>query len=417
MHAHDEAHAKFEHKNTLKLHTQTNTFILNQQNFYLYSFKINAMEELTRLRHELHRNPELSGQERGTAKRLRFFLSRYKPNSSIPNVAGNGMIVIYNGIEDGPTLLFRCDMDAIPVKEDQSNQYKSLIPDISHGCGHDGHMAIVSGLAIRLHQQPPQKGRVALLYQPSEENGQGAEKVVDYIKSHPEITPDYTFGLHNMPKYPKGEILIAKHIFSAASKGLIINLTGRNSHAAYPERGLNPAAATAEIIQSLLNLKDSHRFKSFVLVTIVHVKIGEVAFGTSAGSAVIMATLRAFSNDDMAILSKNAVDSATQIAQRYGLGFENSFTDTFPATNCDPELTQLVDGICSEKHFAHAYLEEPNRWSEDFAHYAALGKSLIFGLGAGENQPEIHSPGFNFPDDIIDNGVDMMEAIVRKILG
>lgn len=375
------------------------------------------MDELIRLRHELHRNPELSGQERATAKRLRFFLSRYKPDILYPNVGGEGMIAIYNGTEDGPTLLFRCDMDAIPVQENSRNQYKSLVPSVSHGCGHDGHMTIISGLAVKLHNKPPQRGRVALLYQPSEETGEGAKNVVDYIKEHLEIKPEYIFGLHNMPKYPEGKVLLAKHTFSAASKGIIINLTGKNSHAAYPERGLNPAAATAEIIQSLLSLKDNLKFQNFVLVTIVHVKVGEVAFGTSAGSAVIMATLRAFDNADMAILSENAITQAEQTAQKYGLGINTSFTDDFPATNCDISLTELTQSILTENNIDFGYLEQPNRWSEDFAHYSKIGKSIIFGLGAGENQPEIHTPDYDFPDSIVDKGISVMEAIVRKILG
>lgn len=375
------------------------------------------MDELNRLRHELHRNPELSGSERATAKRLRFFLSRYSPHQLLPNIGGHGMLAVYNGKEPGPTLLFRCDMDALPVQEITKNSYKSISPSVSHACGHDGHMTIVSGLAARLHQQLPQKGRVILLYQPSEEDGQGAKKMVDYLKAYPELMPDYIFGFHNIPKHPLGQILLARHTFAAASKGLIIKLLGRPSHAAYPERGLNPSAATARIMQALQTLDKSHPFNDFVLVTIVHVRVGEVAFGTSAGAAVIMATLRAFDNQDMAILSENAVNQSVTIANDYDLGVETSFSDAFPATVCDPELTQVVNELCEQNHVDHRFLDEPNRWSEDFAHYARLGKTLMFGIGAGLDHPGIHTPEYDFPDEIIDTGVDMLESIVRKMLG
>lgn len=372
------------------------------------------MEELIRLRHELHRNPELSGQERATGKRIRFFLSRYQPHELYSNIAGEGMAVVYRGKEPGPTVLFRCDMDALPITEQSDLKYKSNTPGVSHTCGHDGHMAIISGLAVRFYENPIHKGKVILLYQPSEENGSGAKKSIDKLKEL-DLLPDYAFALHNLPKYKKGSVILGRYTFSAASKGLIIRLTGRNSHAAFPELGLNPAAATAEIIQYLLALPSSFKYKDFVLVTLIHVKVGEVAFGTSAGSAVIMATLRAFDDTDMQLLSDNALKASTQIAAKHGLMVETEFTDDFPASTCDQQLTHVVENVALEQSKEVVFLNEPNRWSEDFAHFTNVCPSVIFGLGAGENQPDIHSPSYDFPDDLITEGVDLLESIARKV--
>lgn len=372
------------------------------------------MEELIRLRHELHRNPELSGQERATAKRLRFFLSRYRPDELYSNIAGEGMAAVFNGNEDGPTILFRCDMDALPIEEKNDVKYKSNVPGVSHVCGHDGHMAIVSGLAVKFSEQPIERGKIILLYQPSEENGEGAKNSIERLREL-DLIPNYAIALHNLPKHPFGSVIMGKYTFSAASKGLIINLTGRNSHAAYPERGLNPSVAVAEIIQLLNGLKDNVNFKDFVLITLIHVTVGEVAFGTSPGSATIMATLRAFNDDDMALLSANAVNASTQIANNHGLEITTSFTDDYPASVCNPELTHLMESVCGETNRSVVYLDTPNRWSEDFAHFTACCPSLIFGLGSGENQPDIHSPDYDFPDSIIMDGVELMETIARKL--
>lgn len=374
------------------------------------------MEELIRLRRELHRNPELSGQEHATAKRLRFFLSRYKPDALHISVGGNGMIALYGGKSEGPTVLCRCELDAIPIHESSRQDYRSVVQSVSHTCGHDGHMAIVCGLTQKFHLHPPKRGRLALLFQPAEETGEGAKRVVEFLNEHPNIAPQYSIALHNMPKYPKGQVLLARHTFAAASKGIIINLTGRNSHAAYPERGINPAAAVSEIMQYLLNIKEATEFKDFVLITIVHVMVGDVAFGTSAGSATIMATMRAFDNEDMAVLTEKTVGFATQTAQRYGLGNEIQFTDEFPATICDPHLTSLLESTCTQNNIPFAYLEQPNRWSEDFAHFASISKSLIFGLGAGVDQPEIHTAEYDFPDSLIEDGINIMEALVLRLL-
>lgn len=372
------------------------------------------MNELIRLRHELHRNPELSGQERATGKRIRFFLSRYQPHELYSNIAGEGMAVVYRGKEPGPTVLFRCDMDALPITEQSDLPYKSNTPGVSHTCGHDGHMAIVSGLAVRFFEKPLQKGRVILFYQPSEENGSGAKQSIEKLKEL-DLLPDYAFALHNLPKFKKGSVVLGRYTFSAASKGLIIKLTGRNSHAAYPELGLNPAAATAEIIQHLLALPTSFEYKNFVLVTLIHVKVGEVAFGTSAGSAVIMATLRAFDDADMELLSERALKESSSIATRHGLAIETEFTDDFPASACDPQLTHLVEKVALQQSKEVIFLDKPNRWSEDFAHFTGMCPSVLFGLGAGEDQPDIHSPTYDFPDDLITDGVNLLESIARAV--
>lgn len=372
------------------------------------------MEELIRLRHELHRNPELSGQERATAKRLRFFLSHYRTDELHANIAGDGLVVVFKGKEEGPTVLFRCDMDALPIQETNEVKYKSNVDNVSHVCGHDGHMAIVSGLAVRFSEKPVEKGQVVLLYQPAEENGEGALKSIEKLKEL-EMLPDYAFAIHNLPKYPLGEVVLGKYTFSAASKGLIIKLKGKNSHAAFPEKGLNPAAATAEIMQMLLNIKESLPFKEFVLVTIIHIKVGDVAFGTSPGAATIMATLRAFDNSDMELLSSEATSRAVTIAKAHGLNIDLSFTDDFPASVCNKELTELVDSVAKEQSRSVKYLTEPNRWSEDFAHFSSCCPSVIFGLGSGENQPDIHMPDYDFPDALIDVGVDLLEAVARKL--
>ncbi len=372
------------------------------------------MEELIRLRHELHRNPELSGQERATAKRLRFFLSRYQPHELYSNIAGEGMAVVYNGKQPGPTILFRCDMDALPITEQNNVRYKSNNLGVSHTCGHDSHMAIISGLATRLHRHPIKKGRVILLYQPSEENGSGALQSIKKLKEL-DLLPDYAIALHNLPKYPKGSVILGKYTFSAASKGIIFRLTGRNSHAAYPELGLNPAAATAQIVQNLLALPQKNSFHNFVLVTIIHVKVGDVAFGTSPGSAVVMATLRAFDDSDMQLLSETAVKSATEIAMKNKLSIETKFTDDFPASNCDPKLTHMLEKVAIDQNRAVTFLNKPNRWSEDFAHFTSCCPSVLFGLGSGEDHPDIHTPNYDFPDDIIGDGIEILEALARKI--
>lgn len=375
------------------------------------------MDELIQLRHHLHKHPELSGCEVATANHIAQFLQAQHPHNLLLNVGGHGVVALYEGQQPGPTVLLRCDMDAVPVHEQGQRPHRSLTHGVAHSCGHDGHMAIIAGLAMRLNQSPPQRGRIMLLFQPAEETGQGAAKVVAHLEAHPELLPSYAIGLHNLPQMPLGQVLLRQGAFAAASKGIIINLKGKNSHAAHPELGINPSAATAELMQQLLALPQRDGYLDFVLCTLVHVRVGNVAFGTSAGEAVLMATLRAFSDTDMQLLSTRAHEQAQQIATRHALGMTMSTVEEFPATMNAPELVQLAEQACQQQGINVARLPLPNRWSEDFAHYTRLCPSLLLGLGAGEEQPALHTPEYDFPDALIAHGVAAMEAIARQLVG
>lgn len=374
-----------------------------------------TMEELIRLRHELHRNPELSGQERATGKRIRFYLNKYRPQELFTGIAGQGMAAVYNGAEPGPTLLFRCDLDALPIHESVNRPHRSVVPGVSHVCGHDGHMVMVSGLAASLSQNPIKKGRVILFYQPEEENGLGAAKSIQRLKEL-NLYPDYAFAIHNMPKYPLGTLILAEEVFSAASKGLIIKLIGKNSHAAHPEKGLNPALAISEITQELYNLPNQKIFKNFVLLTIIHLRLGDVAFGTSPGYGEIMVTLRAFADGDMKLISEQAISISRAIGLRHGLAVETAIADDFPAAVCDSSLSNLLKKIAKDQDRSTVLLQEPNRWSEDFAFFTHEGSAILFGLGVGEDVADLHSPDYDFPDEAINHGLNIFEDIISHYL-
>jgi len=325
------------------------------------------------------------------------------------------MAAIYHGNEPGPTLLFRCDLDALPIHEAVRRPYSSTIPGVAHVCGHDGHMTMVTGLSRCLTENPIKRGKVILFYQPEEENGQGGRKSIARLKELG-LIPDFAFAIHNLPKYPLGSVVIGEKSFAAASKGIVVKLIGRNSHAAYPEQGVNPSLAVAEIVQGLNALSESKEFSDFVLITIIHIRVGEVAFGTSPGYGEIMVTLRAFADNDMQILSQKTVDLAKNVAHNHGLTIETSLTDDFPATVSNSELKRLVEKVALEQQRKVEFMAQPNRWSEDFAHFTTACPAILFGLGVGENVPELHSPEYDFPDEALIHGVEIMDGIISDLL-
>jgi len=205
--------------------------------------------------------------------------------------------------------------------------------------------------------------------------------------------------------------------FASASKGMIIKLKGKTSHAAEPEKGINPSLAVAEIIQRLSSIpKKLKKIKDFSMVTPIHTKIGKPAFGTSAGYAEIMFTLRSFKNKDMILLTNEAVKSANAISKKYKLKTEINFTEIFPATVNDDKCIELIKESAKENKLKVKSLKNPFKWSEDFGHFTRQFRGALFGLGSGINQPALHNPDYDFPDEIIEAGTKMFYSIIKKII-
>ena len=372
-------------------------------------------DNLVALRRMLHQYPELSGQEYQTAQMIREHIQNHQPDRIIGEIGGTGLAVVYEGKQDGPTVLFRCDLDALPIEEVNTFAYRSQHPGAAHKCGHDGHMTIMSGLSQAISNNRPQRGRVVLLYQPSEENGQGAVKVLEDPKFK-HIQPDRVFALHNLPGYPAGSVVLKKGTFAAASKGMINKLHGKTAHAGEPENGRTPAVAMARIIEELTQLPANLTLRDFALITVIHARLGEIAFGTTPGYAEVMATLRTYSNQDMEVLTNKAVASVGRHAHDQGLEKEVSWTEEFPATVNDPDSVDLIHRVAEETYNQAIFIDEPLRWSEDFSNFTLNYPGALFGLGSGENTPQLHNPDYDFPEEILDHGIRIFYGIYQHLL-
>ena len=369
-------------------------------------------DQLKEFRKTLHQNPELSGEEKETAARVAKFFEDIQPDLTINKLGGYGLAFVFEGKEKGMTSLFRCELDALPIVENNNIKHQSKVLGVSHLCGHDGHMAIVAGLGLHLKDHRPAKGRVVLLFQPSEETGKGAESVIE-DKKFPQIRPDYAFALHNLPGYDKNQIVMKKGAFAAASVGMIIKLKGRNAHASHPEAGNSPAEAMSKIIVALQKLPDA--MKKFTMITVIHAKLGEVAFGTTPGDATVMATLRAYETETRDLLVTYAEKLCAQISKEYGLEISFEYVEGFDATHNSEETWEYGNEAAKKLKLKTKHIRIPFRWSEDFGHFSNHTKTLLFGLGAGKKQPQLHENNYDFPDDIIPTGVKMFEEIINQI--
>jgi metal-dependent amidase/aminoacylase/carboxypeptidase family protein len=274
-------------------------------------------------------------------------------------------------------------------------------------------MTMVAGAAAALTRRPPRSGRYVALFQPSEETGAGATRVLSDAR-YQALAPDLVFALHNLPGYPLGTIVSRSGVFACASTGLIIELEGRTSHAAEPHRGASPALALAQLIQAFSAAPQTGTaLHESSKVTVIHARLGEVAFGTSPGRAALMTTLRAAADAVIARLDAHCEKLATDIAAAYNLRASVGRTEEFLATVNAPEAVAVVEDAARHLGLELERPEHPFPWSEDFGRFTQQTPGALFGLGAGTAQPALHNPEYDFPDALIPTGVDLLAAVVR----
>ncbi|MGV1794429.1 amidohydrolase [Rhizobium sp. A37_96] len=373
--------------------------------------------DLVRFRHDLHRHPEISGEEHETAGRVVSFLTPLKPDRIMTGLGGTGVAAVFEGKGSGPTLLFRCELDALPIAETRDIAHKSLVAGKGHMCGHDGHMAIMAGLAHGLSRERLRRGRVVLLFQPAEETGAGAAAVLDDPR-FAEIRPDFSFSLHNSPGLAFGEVALAEGPVNCASRGIRIRLTGRTAHASTPRSGKSPMGAVAALMTALAAMSvDGARDESLSMVTVTHASLGEPTFGVAPGTAEVWATLRTLIDDRMEHLCNEVEALVKQVATAEGLGLSIDYSDIFSHCENSPEAVARLAEALEQQGIVFGRGNLPMLGSEDFGRFRAVAPSAMFLLGAGPNCPALHSPDYDFPDGLIGIGAGVFMRVVQNMLG
>lgn len=361
------------------------------------------MRDIIELRHVLHENAELSGKEAKTNEILNAFIDKLNPDEHIRNIGRHGIAVVFKGKEPGNRILIRGDIDALNIPEGDRH--------CSHRCGHDGHAAIIAGLAQRLSQRRPDRGEIVLLFQPAEETGQGAHAVIaDPLFER--VKPDVAFALHNIPGYPKNQILLRKGCFAAGSLGLKLSFDGVTAHASQPETGHSPQHVLSALIDIFGKKAEMLRSeKPLTMMTMTHAVLGEETFGVAPAHAEIWLTLRSFDNEKLQHLTADVVQLCAMVAEKQGFQFGSSIHEAFPATMNTDEQVETISAAASALGLDCQYLDEPFRWSEDFGRFAEVCPIGMFGLGCGEDHLPLHNPDYIFEDDIIETGINIFEKL------
>ena len=362
----------------------------------MISFDLDA---IVALRRALHGMAELSGREEKTRAALRAFLA--ERTTLALDEAGGALIACHREGDGLPTLAFRADMDAIPDGRGGAR----------HGCGHDGHSAILCALALMLEGR--RVGRnIFLIFQSAEETGAGARAICE---AWPELgSVERIYGLHNIPGHPIGKVLVRRGCFACASCGLIVDVHGRPAHAAYPGDGANPAALLSRLVLALPGMIGDALAGSdrLLMHTVIGLRVGGEDFGLSASEGRLCLTLRGHRQGDIDALIDGIKACVRAGCEAEGMACDFSLRDVFPdTTNGGAPFDEAV------ARFRGAGLEvrelsEPMRWSEDFGWYLKQRQGMFFGIGAGEDCPGLHTAEYGFDDRIIPAAAEAFWALV-----
>lgn len=373
-----------------------------------------SLNRLQQLRRELHHQPELSGREEKTALRILSWFEPMRPDKTLRSLGGHGCAFVFGGEAPGPTVMLRCELDALPIGEENDFEHRSKNRGVSHKCGHDGHMAILAGVGLHLAEERPKRGKVVLLYQPAEETGEGARGVLQderFLK----LAPDWVFALHNLPGHPWGEVLVKEGAFSCGSAGMRLRVIGRSSHASHPENARSPWPILCSLPDKLSDLHMEQG--GYNLSTVTHVRMGEPNYGIAPGEGEMRVTLRAADNDTLSSLREEAERRVHEKFKDLPLDYELTWHEEFAALANDPEAVAAVRRAAEKCGREVKEFEDVQRWSEDFSEFTARYRGAMFGLGAGENATPVHSPNYDFPDELLPIGRGLLLAVVDELLG
>lgn len=366
------------------------------------------------IRHQLHRMAESSNEETKTSAFIRHELERLAPTKILTFPKGNHLLAEFDFGDDGKTVLLRADMDAVRVNETLELPYKSETESVSHKCGHDGHSTIMLRVAEMLHEKPLPSGKVLLLFQGAEETGEGARQILDsgILDAY---SIDRAYALHNIPAEKTGTIICKPGSFTCSVISCDIVLTGKTAHAAEPWNAVSPFAAAHRITDFVLsmNQRDVQR-DDFCVATLIEFRVGSQAYGVAAGDGVLRFTIRTREDTHLQQIISEIESKAKAEAVSDNLHCDIRWIEYFAASNNAEKAVESVKECADSLNFTYQEKPIPFFWGEDFGLFTQHYPGALFGLGSGTEQPPLHHPDFDFPDEIVETGAEMFYALVRK---
>ncbi|WP_087724408.1 M20 aminoacylase family protein [Pandoraea sp. PE-S2T-3] len=373
-------------------------------------------DALRTLRRDLHAHPELRFEERRTADVVADYLTSLGYTVD-RGMAGTGVVASLPGKDLTRGIVLRADMDALPIQEANTFAHASCHHGVMHACGHDGHTTMLLGAARVLRELPQLPGSVHFVFQPGEEGGAGAKKMID-DGLFARFPTQAVFGMHNWPTLPAGEFGLRTGPIMAAGVRFRITIRGKGAHAAQPHLGLDPIPLACSMVLQCQTLTARHKDPVAPAVVSVCMMHAGDTDNVIPDTAELRGTIRTLSSAVLNQLQDDIRRIGDGLAAAYGASIETEFFQYYPATvNTKPE-TALCEQVIRETFgdtATHADVP-PNMTSEDFGFMleAKPGAYVLIGNAPrGETGVGLHHPAYDFNDDIIDDGVRYWVALAQ----
>lgn len=371
--------------------------------------------QIVEWRRDFHRHPEVAFQEKRTSRVIREYLESF--DMPVEEFAETGLRGVLEGNPGGKTVALRADMDALPLKEEGDKEYMSLNPEAAHCCGHDGHMAILMGTAKLLSQRKNEfKGRVVLLFQPSEERIPGGAKLM--IEEGALDGVDAIFGLHLWVPLPPGVVGVVKGPMMAQPDDFTIIVKGRGGHGSMPHQAVDPILVASQIVVNA---------QSIVSRNIDPLKPAVVSFGTIEGGTIyniipgevkLTGTVRSFKPEIKDIAKKRLREIAEHTAKAMGASAEFSYVEGYPPLVNDEAMADFVADVATKTLGKDSVADiDPVMGGEDFAYFLQKvpGAFLFLGAGNGVDFPH-HHPAFDIDERALPVGTFLMTCLALEYL-
>jgi hippurate hydrolase len=372
--------------------------------------------EMSDWRRWLHRHPELEFDLPQTAAFVAERLREIGVDALHEGIATSGLVALIDGRAPGPTIALRADMDALPITEATGAGHASETPGKMHACGHDGHTAMLLGAAKYLAETRNFAGRVALIFQPAEEEGGGGQVMVrEGVLDRFEVEEIY--GIHNAPGVPFGHFRTTPGPLMAAVDTAYVTLSGRGGHGAMPQDTIDPIPAIAAMVQALQTIVARNiSAQDELVISVTQIHAGS-ANNIIPESGWFCATIRSFDPAIRDLAEERFRALVSGIAAGFGLSAEIDYERGYPPTVNDARCAAFAAGVAADISGPAAVEPEASRemGGEDFSYFlqARPGAFLFMGTGPGAG---LHHPAYDFNDEAAPVGASFFARLIERRL-
>jgi hippurate hydrolase len=382
--------------------------------------------ELQQIRRDLHAHPELCYEEQRTSDVVADKLSEW----GIPVIRGMGLTGVVGIIKNGNSkraIGLRADMDALPMQEVNTFAHASRHAGKMHACGHDGHTAMLLGAAKHLAEHRNFDGTVYLVFQPAEEGGAGAKRMIaDGLFE--QCPMDAIYGMHNWPGIPAGHMSVVEGPMMASSNEFYLTIKGKGAHAAQPHKGIDPVMVAVQIAQSwqtIISRQKSPLDTAVLSVTQIH---AGSATNVIPDEAKMVGTVRTFTGSVLDMIEQRMGEIATHTAAAFGAEVEFTFRRNYPPLVNHAKETKFAVEVMKAVVGADKVDDnvEPTMGAEDFAYFlqAKPGCYIFIGNGEGDHRDGghglgpcvLHNGSYDFNDNLLPVGASFWVSLVEASL-